>query len=86
MPYTADSIPKSHGEFSGGPGLIDPVTRADRVALTPDELRMEVMFTNPDPKEVAHGDTDEAMAARAAQIELENDPTKVPLPRLVVTE
>lgn len=94
MAYTASSIPRDHGEFSGGPGLIDPETRKDRVALTPDELRMEIMFTNPDPPGSAalggyagpltlnDAEAEAAFARRAAEIELENDPETVPIPRI----
>lgn len=94
MAYTAGSIPSDHGEFSGGGGLIDPETRKDRVALTPDELRMEIMFTNPDPPGSARlggyagplglSDTeaDAAFARRRAEIESENDPETVPVPRI----
>lgn len=45
MPYS--KAPKDHSEFGGGPGLIDPVLRADRL-LRPEEERMEIMFTRPD--------------------------------------
>ena len=55
MAYTRDTIPKSHGEFSGGPGLIDPEVRKDRVALTNEDRLREMYATNPDPPEVAHG-------------------------------
>lgn len=94
MAYTADSIPKDHGEFSGGPGLIDPELRKDRTALTADDLRMEVMFTNPDPPDSAalggHAgpltlndrEAEVAFAKRRKQIELENDPETVPVPRI----
>jgi hypothetical protein len=93
MAYTADSIPKDHGEFSGGGGLIDAELRKDRV-LTPDELRMEIMFTNPDPPGSAalggyagpltlnDREAEEAFAKRSKAIELENDPETVPLPRI----
>lgn len=37
MPYK--NIPKDHGEFSGGPGVIDPVLRGDRLVTAEDELR-----------------------------------------------
>ncbi len=94
MAYTKDSIPKSHGEFSGGPGLIDPELRKDRVALTVDDQRMEIMFTNPAPPGAAavggYGvpatltgrEAEEAMKKRAKEIELENDPELVDVPRI----
>ena len=94
MAYTAGSIPKDHSEFGGGPGLIDPETRKDRVALTNDELRMEIMFTNPDPPGAAalggyagplslnDVDAEGAFARRRAEIERENDPETVPVPRI----
>lgn len=92
MAYTADSIPSDHGEFSGGPGLIDPETRKDRVALTNDELRMEIMFTSPDPPDAAavggYGvpagmndvDTEKAFRARNAEITRLNDPETTDVP------
>lgn len=94
MAYTKDSVPSSHSEFGGGPGLIDPETRKDRVAMNNDELRLEIMFSNPDPPETAalgglgvpanlEGPAlDAALEARATQIELENDPKTVPVPRV----
>jgi hypothetical protein len=94
MAYTASSIPKNHGEFSGGPGLIDPETRKDREGLTVDEQRMEVMFTNPDPPGTAalggyagpltlnDVEAEAAFARRRKEIELENDPETVPIPRI----
>lgn len=55
MAYSASSIPSDHGEFSGGPGMIDPERRADRV-LEPHEELWEAYATNPasteDPQEV----------------------------------
>lgn len=48
MPYR--KAPKGHTEFGGGPGLIDPVLRADR-NLTPEEEMIELYCSNPnDPK------------------------------------
>lgn len=94
MAYTASSIPKDHGEFSGGGGLIDPELRKDRVALTNDDLRMEIMFTNPDPPGAAalggyagplslsDTEAEQAFARRRKEIEQENDPETVPLPRI----
>lgn len=42
--------PKGHTEFGGGPGLIDPVLRKDRVVTAEQEL-MEIYATNPmDPE------------------------------------
>jgi hypothetical protein len=94
MPYTRESIPNNHGEFSGGPGLIDPVLREDRV-LTPEQQLMEMYATNPaDPSVAALGAgsagvfeantlaAEEALKARAAEIELENDPSTTPVPRV----
>ena len=92
MAYTKDSIPKGHGEFSGGPGLIDPELRKDRV-LTAEDQRMEIMFTNPAPPEAARGaggmdpnsvEYETSMALRAAEIQLENDPATTPVPRVQV--
>lgn len=94
MAYTADSIPKDHGEFSGGGGLIDPELRKDRVALSNDDLRMEIMFSNPDPPGTAalggyagpltlnDVEAEQAFARRRKGIELENNPETVPLPRM----
>lgn len=31
MPRAGSSLPSDHTEFGGGPGMIDPVRRADRV-------------------------------------------------------
>lgn len=45
MPY--NKVPADHSEFGGGPGLIDPVLRKDRL-LSPEQERMELMFTRPD--------------------------------------
>lgn len=96
MAYTPDSLPKTHSEFGGGPGLIDPETRKDRVGMTNDELRLEVMFSNPDPPEsAARGGLgipadlegaalDAAFESRAAAIEVENDPKTVPVPRVQI--
>ncbi len=94
MPYTRDSIPNDHGEFSGGPGLIDPVLRADRVLSAEDRLR-EIYATNPAPPEKAAlgagsarvsepgtVEAETALALRAAQIELENNPETTPVPRV----
>lgn len=44
MPYS--KAPKDHTEFGGGPGLIDPVLRADR-NLTPEEELLEIYHSNP---------------------------------------
>lgn len=55
MAYSGASIPKDHSEFGGGPGMIDPERRADRV-LEPHEELWEIKATNPgateDPQEV----------------------------------
>jgi len=94
MPYTRESIPDDHTEFGGGPGLIDPVLRADRV-LSPEEQRMEIMFTNPAPPDTASlgagsagalepgtAEAELALNLRAQAIELENDPQTTPVPRV----
>lgn len=39
-------IPADHSEFGGGPGIIDPELRKDRV-VTAEEERMEIVATNP---------------------------------------
>lgn len=96
MAYTRDSIPRVHTEFGGGPELIDPELRKDRV-LTAEQIRMEMMFTNPAPPDSAalgagsagvfEPGTVEAEAAldlRVAQIELENDPQTTPVPRVQI--
>lgn len=46
MPYGKD-VPKDHSEFGGGPGLIDPVLRADRAGLREYELLREIYAHNP---------------------------------------
>lgn len=38
--------PKDHTEFGGGPGLIDPEQRKDRVVSSEDEM-MEMYLSNP---------------------------------------
>lgn len=38
--------PSDHGEFSGGPGLIDPERRKDRQVTAEEEL-VELYATNP---------------------------------------
>lgn len=73
MPYSRESIPKSHTEFGGGPGLIDPVLRADR-NLTPEQELMEIYATNPSGGQGATGATPEEMAANAAEGELRSHP------------
>lgn len=52
MPYK--KVPADHSEFGGGPGLIDPVRRADRVIGQETyaipmvgEEAMEIYATNP---------------------------------------
>jgi hypothetical protein len=45
MPY-GQNVPKDQGEFSGGPGIIDPVRRKDRT-LSAEERLKEVYATNP---------------------------------------
>lgn len=56
MPRKGSSLPKTHTEFGGGPGLIDEVRRADRVVGTEayalgvqgmGEELMEIYATNP---------------------------------------
>jgi len=81
MAYTKDSIPPGHTEFGGGPGLIDPENRKDR-NLTNEERLMELYATTTYPPGVAHGVTDEERAARAAEIELENNPETAPVGRV----
>lgn len=45
-----NKAPADHTEFGGGPGLIDPMRRADR-AISPEEALMEIYATDPsDPK------------------------------------
>lgn len=44
MPYK--KAPKDHSEFGGGPGMIDPVVRADR-ALKDHQQLWEIYATNP---------------------------------------
>lgn len=46
MAYSGQSIPRDHSEFGGGPGMIDPQRRADRV-LDPHEEGWEIKATNP---------------------------------------
>lgn len=46
MAYSAGNIPADHTEFGGGPGLIDPQRRKDRV-LEPHEEIWEIKATNP---------------------------------------
>lgn len=94
MAYTRDSVPSDHTEFGGGPGLIDPELRKDRV-LTAEDKRMEIMFTNPAPPEAAAlgaGSAgvytpgtlaaEEALKLRVAAIQLENEPDTTPVPRV----
>lgn len=96
MAYTRDSVPTNHSEFGGGPGLIDPELRKDRV-LTAEQVRMEIMFTNPAPPDTAAlgagsagvfdpgtVEAEEALALRVAQIQLENDPETTPVPRVQI--
>lgn len=88
MAYNRDSIPLSHTEFGGGPGLIDPEQRKDRVFT---ELHMqlwETYATNPAPPGVAvappgltQAQAELAMEQRAAEIALENEPETAPLER-----
>jgi hypothetical protein len=51
MPYS--KVPKDHTEFGGGPGLIDPMNRADRT-LTPEEELIEIYATDPAPPRSGH--------------------------------
>lgn len=67
MPYSKSNVPSNHSEFSGGPGMIDPVVREDRTLETHQQL-WELYATNPaSPDEsnpgVAEGYTDEDRAA-----------------------
>lgn len=73
MPYSKNSIPKDHTEFGGGPGLIDPVLRKDRL-LTNEEQLIEIYATNPAGGEGAQGTTDAEIAARKAELERLADP------------
>lgn len=73
MAYTRETIPKSHTEFGGGPGMIDPVLREDRI-LKPEQQLWEIYATEPAPPSAAHGATDEIRVQRAAEIEEQNDP------------
>jgi hypothetical protein len=57
VPYAkGDRRLRSHGEFSGGPGLVDPVRRADRV-LEPHEEVWEIYALSP---EKSDGEASEA--------------------------
>lgn len=47
MAYTKDSIPATHTEFGGGPGMLDPVLREDRVHVEPYHAMWEIYATNP---------------------------------------
>lgn len=89
MAYTADSIPSDHGEFSGGPGMIDPEVRKDREGLEPYQRLWEIYATNPAPADVARGagspgtvEFETALEERAAAIEIEQDPELVHVPRV----
>jgi hypothetical protein len=73
MPYTKDSIPPDHTEFGGGPGLIDPVLRADRL-LTPEQELIEIYATNPSAGAQAGGSTPEEIEANKALGELHSKP------------
>lgn len=44
MPYK--KAPKDHSEFGGGPGIIDPVLRADR-NISAEESLIEIYATHP---------------------------------------
>lgn len=80
MPYSKDSIPSNHTEFGGGPGMIDPQRRKDRVLL-PHEQLWEIYATEPAPPSVAHGANDIEIAQRAAEIEVQNDPETATMER-----
>jgi hypothetical protein len=48
MAYTGASIPEDHTEFGGGPGLVDPQLRKDRVFDSQPYAELwEVYATNP---------------------------------------
>jgi hypothetical protein len=88
MAYTKDSIPRNHTEFGGGPGLIDPEQRKDRVFTEPHMQLWEVYATNPAPASAAvappgltQAQAELAMEQRAAEIALENEPETAPLER-----
>lgn len=73
MPYSRESIPRDHTEFGGGPGMIDPVLRTDRV-LEPYQELWEIYATDPTGGEGAIGSTPEEIAAKKAESELRSKP------------
>ncbi len=50
--------PRGHTEFGGGPGLIDPEVRKDRVGMTNEELMLELKFSNPNDATTKPEDVD----------------------------
>jgi len=74
MAYTASSIPNDHSEFGGGPGMIDPQRRADRVLEGHEEL-WEIHMTNPAAASALAGDLDGTTAG------VSEDLSEVPVPR-----
>lgn len=58
MPYSKETIPPNHTEFGGGPGMIDPVMRADR-NLRPEEELWEIYATDQSGGVAAQGATPE---------------------------
>lgn len=80
MPYSRESVPPGHTQFGGGPGMVDPMVREDRV-LEPHQEVWEIYATNPAAPAAARGDTPEERTARAEEIAIENDPTKARIER-----
>ena len=74
MAYTASSIPADHSEFGGGPGMIDPQRRADRV-LEPHEELWEIKATNPASASATAGEVDATAACTIEEL------SEVPVPR-----
>ena len=65
MPHK--KAPAGHTEFGGGPGLIDPVLRADRV-VTPEQNLMEIYATNPMDPEADEATSDLYAVPRPAPV------------------
>lgn len=74
MAYSGSSIPADHSEFGGGPGMIDPQRRADRV-LEPHEELWEIHMTNPASASAAAGEVDAQAAGTVEEL------SEVPVPR-----
>lgn len=72
MPYK--KAPKGHTEFGGGPGLIDPVLRKDRV-ITAEESLMEIYATNPMDPEADPATADLYAVPRPAPVEWKDKAT-----------